>query len=207
MAAPTDSNHLEAYKAQAMREFQAAQSYLNTKREDVHTRIVEPAVAFFVAAAQSRPLATTFLSIFAALSFLPLVTFSLFAAGSVLVVGGGALIAAAIVISWLVGSAALILAGTLAVTAVISAFATVWLLAAYAAYRFFSIVGKADTLPDAIKEFQHEASNLYVGTAKQIVDETGGDHTFVGGKKVRINGVVQQEGDKDVLVKADGVST
>ncbi|BGP15163.1 hypothetical protein JCM10213_008697 [Rhodosporidiobolus nylandii] len=201
MAAPTNSDHLEAYKAQALKEFQAAQSYLNDKRQEVQSLYLAPAVAMFGAAAEKHPLATTLLTVFAALSFLPVATFLLFAIGSLLVVGGGALIGATVLLAWLVGSAALLLVGALAVTGFLSLLATVSLLGTYAVYRFFAILRQADTFPEAVKDFQLEASNLY-GSGQQVQDGVSNG----GSKKVRIDGVVKQEGEGDTTVKLDGAS-
>ncbi|GAA5897139.1 hypothetical protein JCM6882_001802 [Rhodosporidiobolus microsporus] len=194
---PTTSDALEGYKQKALEDFAQAQSYLNDKRQDIQSLYVDPAISFFASSCQRAPIATTFFTLLAALSFIPVATFLLFSLGTILVIGGGALVAATGLIGWLVGSAALLLVGALFVTTFLSVFATASLLAGYAVVRFFSIVASSETLPDAFKQAQEEASNLYAGRGWVARDDTG--------KKVRINGVVKQEGHQDVPVKlADG---
>ncbi|GAA5870058.1 hypothetical protein JCM8547_001450 [Rhodosporidiobolus lusitaniae] len=201
MAPITSSDQLEAYKAQALKDFRSATAFLQDKREDVQARFVEPAVDFVSASAQRQPVATTFLLLFAALSFVPVASFVFFSVativGSALVIGGGALLLATVFIGWFVGSAALLLVGTLLVTASIAGFATFSLLSGYAALRFFAILGRADTLPEALQQAREEATNLLIGRKS--------DSTSDSGKKVRINGVVKSEGEADKLVKLDGV--
>ncbi|PRQ75111.1 hypothetical protein AAT19DRAFT_14133 [Rhodotorula toruloides] len=105
--APLDQDKLADYKQQAMKEVEAAQAYLSDKGADLQTRYVEPALTTFRHHAHQRPLFTTFALVFGLLSFFPVLLFTLFAAGTVLAVGGAALVGAAVVIAWLVGSAAL----------------------------------------------------------------------------------------------------
>ncbi|GAA6031195.1 hypothetical protein JCM8097_004055 [Rhodosporidiobolus ruineniae] len=204
MAPPTSSEHLEAYKQQAMRDFRHAHSFLSDKREEVTSLYLEPAVDFLSASIQRAPIATTFFALLTALSFIPVATFSVFALSTIVLVGGGALLTAAAVVSWIVGSAALLLVGALVVTVSISAFLTAGLVATYLALRFLSILRNADTLPAAVKQFQEELSNLYVGRAWQIKEETSSNGSNgAANKKVRIDGVVKQEGAADTAVKVD----
>ncbi|GJN89676.1 hypothetical protein Rhopal_002663-T1 [Rhodotorula paludigena] len=139
----------------------------------------------------AAPVVATFVAVFASLAFLPVLSFALFAVGTVLIVGGSALLFAAGVISWLVGAAALLLVGTLAVIAFVSLFATACIGGAFALVRFVQIVKTADTLPDAIHEFQTEATTLLAGTSANFKG-------FDSANKVRFNGVVQQDGEEDV---------
>ncbi|GAA5869982.1 hypothetical protein JCM8547_001432 [Rhodosporidiobolus lusitaniae] len=98
MAPITSSDQLEAYKAQALKDFRSATAFFQEKREDVQARFVERAVDFVSASAQRQPVATTFFLPFAALSFVPVVSFVFFSVativGSALVIGGGALLLA-----------------------------------------------------------------------------------------------------------------
>ncbi|GAA6016124.1 hypothetical protein JCM10207_004452 [Rhodosporidiobolus poonsookiae] len=194
------SDSAQDYKTRALEkardDFEHARSYLNDKREDLQTRYVDPSLSFVAASAQRNPLPTLFLALFAAFSFVPVLTFLLFAVGSVVIVGGGALLAAGAVTAWLVGTGALLLVGAVIVTAFLAAGATASFVSAYAAYRFFALLGSAQTLPDALQQFQDEAVNLVKGSAEQ--DAPG------AGKKVRINGIAKQEGEGDVAVKLDG---
>ncbi|GAA5823484.1 hypothetical protein JCM11251_000650 [Rhodosporidiobolus azoricus] len=231
---PTASDQLENYKAKAMEDFAQAvrflcpqrsvlleadtisptsdnveqQSYLNDKRQDIQSLYVDPAISFFASSAERAPIATTFFTLLATLSAIPVATFLFFATGTILVIGGGALLVASILIGWLVGAAALLLVGALAVTTFISVFATVSLLAGYAVLRFISIVASSETLPDAIKQAQEEATNLYAGRAWQLKEQTDAAlGNGSGNKKVRIDGVVKQEGQNNVPVKrSDGNS-
>lgn len=75
------------------------------RSHSLQTRYVEPALTTFRHHAEQRPLFTTFALVFGLLSFFPVLLFTLFAAGTVLAVGGAALVGAAVVIAWLVGSA------------------------------------------------------------------------------------------------------
>ncbi|BGP47252.1 hypothetical protein JCM10450v2_003104 [Rhodotorula kratochvilovae] len=188
--APVDlsSSGLEAYKQQALTDLQQAASNLNARASSLHTRYVAPSTDALARSAHRQPVLAAFLGVFALLAFFPVLTFTLFALGTVLVIGGGALLAATAVIAWIVGAAGLLLVGTLVVVAFLSFIATVWIGGAYALYRFWTILKQADTLPDAIQDFQDEAVALLLPSRAQAGEASS---------KVRFNGVVKEEGGGD----------
>ncbi|GAA5955805.1 hypothetical protein JCM21900_001717 [Sporobolomyces salmonicolor] len=189
------ADNVAVYKEKALKDFHSAQSFLNSKRADAQTRFIDPAADYLSASAQQRPLLTLFLASFATLSFIPTLTFLLFAIGTLLVIGGAALVVAVVSIGWMVGAAALLLVGVLSVTAFLAACIAGWLGSAYAAYRLVSILSHASTLPQGLKEFQGEITALVAGSSSSQKPQ------FDDKPKVRFNGVAGQEGDVDVKVK------
>ncbi|GAA6054152.1 hypothetical protein JCM3770_003221 [Rhodotorula araucariae] len=188
--APTDlsSSGLEAYKQQALADLQNAASSFNTRASSLHARYIEPTADALARNSRRQPVLAAFLSVFALLAFFPVLTFTLFTCGTILVIGGGAILASAVVIAWIVGAAGLFLVGTLAVIAFLSFIATVWIGGVYAVYRFWTILKHADTLPEALQDFQDEAVTLLVPSRAQNGDASS---------KVRFNGVVKAEGGGD----------
>lgn len=113
---------------------------------------------------------------------------------------------------------ALLLVGTLAVVGFISAVATFWIGASYAALRLLHHLRTADTLPDAIQvrgdrtarirsceteltlsrsqDFRSEATDLLSGSSASAKHNGTNGYT-----KVHFDSVVKQEGEKDVPVK------
>ncbi|GAA5844056.1 hypothetical protein JCM9279_003718 [Rhodotorula babjevae] len=170
--APLDltSDKLDSYKQQAL--------------DDLHSRYLEPAVDSLSKRAQGHPVRASFLGVFALFAFLPVVAWTCFAVGTILVVGGTALVVATVIISWALATAGLVLFGVLCFAAFFSVLATLSLGATYASYRFYTILKQSETLPDAIQDFQDEAAALLLPGSYQDGETSS---------KVRFNGVVKKE--------------
>ncbi|KWU47555.1 hypothetical protein RHOSPDRAFT_30984 [Rhodotorula sp. JG-1b] len=199
--APIEAATLEQYKKQALEEFANANSAIASKATDLHTRYVDPNFRLAASHAQQAPLLATFVGVFAALALLPVFLFLTFAVGATLVIGGGAFLFAAVVISWLVGSAALLLVGTLAVVLFFSTVTTGFLVSAFLTFRFVSFLAHSETLPDAIKAFQSEAQDLLIPPA--LSKRLGSRPSLyrAPSSKVHFDAVVKEEGVGEVPVK------
>ncbi|POY73686.1 hypothetical protein BMF94_3222 [Rhodotorula taiwanensis] len=201
--APSDQSTLEHYKQQAIEDFSRANSAVTSKAKDLHARYVDPNLRVVASHAQHAPVAATLIGVFGLFALLPVLLFLSFAIGVVLVVGGGAFLFAAVVIGWLIGSAALLLLGTLAVVFFLSVATTGFLVSAFLAYRFATLLSHSDTLPDALKSFQSEATKLLVPPAlSQRIGSRPSLHRAPS-SKVHFDSVVKEEGVGEVPVKED----
>lgn len=71
----------------------------------LHARYVEPAVGSLSTRAQGRPVLASFVGVFCLFAALPVLAFAGFAVGTILVVGGTALVVATVVISLVLAAA------------------------------------------------------------------------------------------------------
>lgn len=69
------------------------------------TRYVDPASDFVNRAAAERPLPTLFLAVLVAFSILPVSIFLIFSIGTLLFIGGGALVATVLTLAFIIGNA------------------------------------------------------------------------------------------------------
>ncbi|GAA5986491.1 hypothetical protein JCM10908_003773 [Rhodotorula pacifica] len=197
----TGASTLEQYKKQALEDFNNANSAITSKAKDLHTRYVDPNLRLAASHAQQAPVLAAFIAVFAALALLPVFLFLSFAVGAILVVGGGAFLFASVVIGCLVGSAALLLVGTLGVVLFFSIATTSFLVSAFLAFRFASLLTHSETLPDAIKAFQTEARDLLVPPAlSKRLGSRPSLHRSPS-SKVHFDAVVKEEGVGEVPVK------
>ncbi|GAA5927403.1 lipid droplet assembly factor 1 [Sporobolomyces koalae] len=191
---------VEAYQKQAIEQFKVARSYLNDKRSDAQTRYVDPASEFVNRSAAEKPLPTLFLAVLLALSILPISIFLIFSLGTLLFIGGGALVATVLTLAFIIGNATMLLLGALSIAAFFAACITGWIVAAYAAYRFAVIIANSSNLPQGLKDFKQEALSLIFGGGYHGSHESGSDK-FNG--KVRFNNNVQHSDDSEVKIKSD----
>ncbi|GAA6012769.1 hypothetical protein JCM8202_003442 [Rhodotorula sphaerocarpa] len=188
MATATDST-LKAYKQQALEDSANANAALTSKAKDLHARYVDPNLRVVAAHAQHAPLAATLIGVFGAFALVPVTIFLLFAVG-VLVIAS-------------LPSLPLLLFGTLVVVLLLSVATTGGLVAAFLAYRFAALLSQSDTLPDAVRTFQSEASNLLVpGAAARKAGVRPGMQRAPS-SKVHFDAVVKEEGVGEVPVKED----
>ncbi|GAA5866470.1 hypothetical protein JCM3774_004694 [Rhodotorula dairenensis] len=199
MAPVEPASTLEQYKKQALEDLTSANSAIASKAKELQTRYVDPNLRLAASHAQQAPVVATFAGVFAALAILPLFLFLSFAVGVIFVIGGGALLFAAM----LVGSAALLLVGTLAVVLFCSIATTGFLVSAFLAFRFASLLVHAETLPEAVKAFQSEAHSLLVPS--QLSKRLGARPIFhrAPSSKVHFDSVVKEEGVGEVPVKEE----
>ncbi|BGP54932.1 hypothetical protein JCM8202v2_002519 [Rhodotorula sphaerocarpa] len=204
MATATDST-LKAYKQQALEDSANANAALTSKAKDLHARYVDPNLRVVAAHAQHAPLAATLIGVFGAFALVPVTIFLLFAVGVLVIVGGGAFLLAAVAIAWLIGSAGESAEPpSVLVRHLINPVATTGgLVAAFLAYRFAALLSQSDTLPDAVRTFQSEASNLLVpGAAARKAGVRPGMQRAPS-SKVHFDAVVKEEGVGEVPVKED----
>ncbi|GAA5839335.1 hypothetical protein JCM3766R1_004803 [Sporobolomyces carnicolor] len=194
---------LEAYQKQAVEQFKVAKSFLNDKRSDAQTRYVDPASDFVNRAAAEKPLPTLFLTVLVALSILPVSIFLIFALGTLLIIGGGALVATVLTLAFIIGNATMLLLGALAITSFFAACITGWIVAAYAAYRFAMIVTHAQNLPAALKEFKEEVVTLTFGGGFARLNGTGGQQHSGKQGSVRFDNYVQVSDNGDAEIKRE----
>ncbi|KDE07832.1 hypothetical protein MVLG_01927 [Microbotryum lychnidis-dioicae p1A1 Lamole] len=161
---PTSSDNLEPYKDQVMKDVQKVQVVLNEKVEIARKHYVDPAQEYLVAQAHARPIMTSLLGVFFALSFFPIVTFVLFSLGAILTVGGTALIISLAILTFVIGTAVTLLIGTLFVTGFLSLCALGWVLAIYALVRLGQNLLHEDNTVEGLKSYYAEMHGLVFGT-------------------------------------------
>ncbi|GAA6025684.1 hypothetical protein JCM11491_005221 [Sporobolomyces phaffii] len=189
---------IEAYQKQAVEQFKVARSFLNDKRSDAQTRFVDPASDFVNRSAAEKPLPTLFLAILVAFSILPVSIFLIFALGTLLFIGGGALVATVLTLAFIIGNATMLLLGALSIAAFFAACITGWIVAAYAVYRFAMIITHASNLPQGLKEFKEEAVGLIFGGGFSASRHGGG-----GGGKVRFDNHVHDSENGNAEIKSE----
>ncbi|GAA5827266.1 hypothetical protein JCM5353_005952 [Sporobolomyces roseus] len=189
---------VEAYKEQAMEQFKVARSYLNDKRSTAQTDYFDPASDFVNRSAAEKPLPTLFLAILVAFSILPLGIFLVFTVGTLLIIGGGSLVATVLFLGFIIGNATMLLLGALSIAAFFAACITGWIVAAYAAYRFGIILTHSQNLPQGLKEFKEEALTLVFGKGFRGIEGGGQQQRD---NKVRFDNHVQHSDNGDAKIK------
>ncbi|KAM0788820.1 hypothetical protein ACM66B_002906 [Microbotryomycetes sp. NB124-2] len=131
---------------------------------------------------EHRPITTTFIATFAVFSFIPILSFAVFALSSIVVVGGAALAISLAILGFVVGGAALLLGGTLILTSLAAATATLWIGGAFAVFRLLVCMSQAPSVQEGVKSFLHEVKTTFVGERGGLHVDTQGDVKSVGFK-------------------------
>ncbi|KAK4057944.1 hypothetical protein OIO90_001163 [Microbotryomycetes sp. JL221] len=171
------SEKTDSAKQQAQRAVNGAkeQAQDGLNRVAAYSKQLRPAQDYVEQQLQHRPILTIYTLIFVGLSFVPVVSFGIWALASVLVVGGTALLISGVILGVVLGGAAFLLFGALFLSAIGAIIGTLWVGGIYALYRLLVCVSNAPTLQDGVKSFVNEVTNLFVGQRGGVDMSTQGD--------------------------------
>lgn len=112
-----------------------------------------------------------FLGIWLALSITPVLFFVVWTLGSIAIVTGIAITISFSILAFLIGTAGLLLLGTLAFTLFLALVGTFWLAVAVGAYRLLFAITNEPTLPEAIAvspQLSTLACTMFRGLSREI---------------------------------------